>query len=65
MGTMLREKLTILTLALSLVALAPVDSQAKIADDATVTGAERGTRTGLQPATVLSWGDVSTMRSGR
>lgn len=66
MGTMLRAKLAVLTLALGLVALAPLNCQAGIAD--MTTDLERGTRADMQPVTVVSWdlsGLFSLLRSGR
>ena len=65
MGTTLRAKLAVLTLALGLVALAPLDCQAGISNNDT---ADRGTRASLQPVTVVSWdlsGLVTLLRSGR
>jgi hypothetical protein len=61
-GTTLRAKLAVLTLALGLVALAPLDCQAGISNNDT---AERGTRADLQPVTVLSWDLFALLRSGR
>ena len=67
MGTTLRAKLAVLTLALGLVALAPMNCQAGIANKDSTASAERGTRAGLQPVTVVSWelGLVTLLRSGR
>ena len=69
MGTMLRAKLAVLTLAFGLVALTPLNCQAGIAgNDTTMTDLERGTRADMQPVTVVSWdlsGLFSLLRSGR
>lgn len=69
MGTMLRAKFAVLTLALALTVVAPLNCQAGIAgSDSTTSATERGTRSDLQPVTVLGWdlfGGFSTLRSGR
>jgi hypothetical protein len=62
-GTTLRAKIAVLTVALSLVALAPLNCQAAIGDNM-----ERGTRSALEPVTVVSWdlsGLFTLLRSGR
>jgi hypothetical protein len=64
-GTMLRAKFAILTLALALVVLTPLNCQAGIVGNDSM---ERGTRADLQPVTVVSWGLdglFSLLRSGR
>ena len=68
MGTTLRAKFAIVTLALGLVALTPLTCEAGIAKNEVTGTAERGTRAGAQPTTVVSWelsGLVSLLRSGR
>jgi hypothetical protein len=67
-GTTLRAKIAVLTLALGLVALVPLNCQAEIAKKDAAASAERGTRAGLQPVTVLNWdlsGLFTLLRSGR
>jgi hypothetical protein len=65
---MLRAKFAVLTLALALVVLTPLNCQAGIAGNDSTTATERGTRAVLQPATELNWGLdglFSLLRSGR